>query len=255
MMKYREQTTESQDFKSLAGLEKPDSNELHIWITTLEELHDISDYSSYYLDTAEQERAQAFRFRKDRDSFITGRYVIKTLLGMYSNTSPEHVRLEKDDFGKPFCSQDICFNLSHSGDKLMVGFSGRDIGVDVEKINPSVEVEKIGKNHFSNEEYQLLMEKDPEEKQTFFYNIWTRKEAVIKAIGKGLGIPLKSFYVITPGGRVLWDSPTSLNYGDWYVLPVVAGAGYKAAVATPIEIPEMKVFELRNDGEAKSETG
>jgi 4'-phosphopantetheinyl transferase len=77
-----------------------------------------------------------------------------------------------------------------------------------------------------------------------FYDIWTKKEAVIKGIGKGFGIPLKSFSVLDSNGHVKWKPNTNAASLNWFVHSIDVIRGYKAAFATPIEDLEVSTFSL-----------
>ena len=83
--------------------------------------------------------------------------------------------------------------MSSSGDLILIGLCKKtDIGIDVEKVHQILDMEQIARENFSRQE--LTYFNCVPDKTVAFYQIWTRKEAFIKAIGKGFYFPLKSFY-------------------------------------------------------------
>lgn len=102
-----------------------------------------------------------------------------------------------NEYGKPYFKNiyDFHFNLAHSGNWVICGVDNVPIGVDVEKIEP-IDCLSISKNYFSDEECRNLREVNPSKRKSYFYEIWTLKESYIKAIGKGLYLPLDSFTII-----------------------------------------------------------
>ena len=97
--------------------------------------------------------------------------------------------------------KDSAFNLSHShGIALYALTRGREIGVDIEYFRPDVEAGKLAERFFSPREAAVLRALPEHLRREGFFNCWTRKEAYIKAEGKGMAIPLSAFDVsLTPG--------------------------------------------------------
>src|SRR5207237_4344548 len=111
-----------------------------------------------------------------------------------------HVKFTYSAEGKPnldaFHISDLFFNVSHSEDLAAFAFtSGHRIGVDVEMIRQSVDVDEIPRRFFSSAEQRALAGLSATEKYQGFFNCWTRKEAYIKALGSGLSLPLRDFDV------------------------------------------------------------
>lgn len=206
--------------------------DVHLWRINKNYFNGLRSYSDYYLNKDEQKRAQRFRFRKDHDLFVIGRYLSKILIAYYTNNKPENVTIIPDEFGKPVCEMNLHFNLSHSGDLLLLGFSKSLIGVDIEKIDPTWDIDCFCERHFTEMESQKIMNGRPADKTNKFYEIWTKKESLIKGIGKGLSLPLKDFNVTAPDTKVLWEFPTEYKQGNWQVHTIVTNQGYKSAFAT-----------------------
>ena len=93
-------------------------------------------------------------------------------------------------FGKPSLAEKykrLNFNLSHSSECSVLAFSpNSEIGIDIEKIDPEFEFDLIAKAHFSEAENRFI-DAGQHESSKRFYTLWTRKEALLKAIGTGIG--------------------------------------------------------------------
>lgn len=124
------------------------------------------------------------------------------VLGWHMQCTPCQVQFDRAEFGKPAIHSDIAskrrlsFNLSHSGRyKVCAVCSQPTIGVDIESFDQSVNWRGISERFFSPEESDFLtrVSSFPE---TDFMRIWVRKEAVVKALGVGLHMPLSEFCVV-----------------------------------------------------------
>lgn len=116
------------------------------------------------------------------------RYELNSILGIREKDIIFHY----NKFGKPSLIGEpkIEFNLSHSGSWILCGLSNSEIGIDIQKIGECKL--NIAKKFYTINEYSnlLLLEKKDATKK--FYEYWTLKESYIKAIGKGLSIPLNT---------------------------------------------------------------
>lgn len=121
------------------------------------------------------------------------RRIIKNKLGL----SDGDIQFLYNYYGKPFLNgaNGIHFNLSHSGDWVVCAVHNLLIGIDIEKVRP-VDF-SIAEKFFTREEYEILMQTNEPDRNRFFFTLWTLKESYIKAIGKGLSIPLNSFIIET----------------------------------------------------------
>lgn len=109
------------------------------------------------------------------------------------NVSTQSIKLARGEFGKPYLlnAPQCQFNLSHSKDKMViaVGFD-IDIGIDIEIIKWRRNLEGLVKKCFSPIEQQYWHSLTEDEKITRFYEFWTRKEALVKGIGRGIALGL-----------------------------------------------------------------
>lgn len=101
-------------------------------------------------------------------------------------TPPFSFSYEYGEQGKPqIVNFPKKFNLSHSGDYVVCGVSNGEVGVDIQKWVPYKE--RTAERFFAKEEWELLQEKDEQERTELFYRLWSRKEAYGKYTGQGIG--------------------------------------------------------------------
>ncbi|WP_299258164.1 4'-phosphopantetheinyl transferase superfamily protein [uncultured Aquimarina sp.] len=143
---------------------------------------------NYYLNILpEKFQNEVFKYRRwqDRYNCLIGKLLVYLGHYLFCGSSLEFSRFLKDSYGKPYLKDsNIHFNISHSGNTAVCGFSKQEIGVDIEEIN---DLDVTMFNSVFNLDEMQKINKDGASR---FYEFWTVKEAVSKAIGKGLGIPL-----------------------------------------------------------------
>ena len=173
-------------FQSPAGDIPLNGDEVAVWAATLDELRPFAqDYTSL-LDLGERGRMARFRFEPDKERFLLGHGLLRTVLGHYLRLPPENIRFQRGRFGKPFIpDMPINFNLSDTKDAVAIAVSAhRDLGVDVETMSRVVDHEAVGEHYFTMEEVASI-NGSPDGKRRFL-EFWTRKEAVLKASGVGI---------------------------------------------------------------------
>lgn len=184
-----------------------------------------------------EERARAGRFTAAdaRTRFITVRAALRDILSRYLASDRLDVPFSSGPHGKPaLAGSDLAFNLAHSGGMALVGVArGTEIGVDIEKIREGRDLENIAARFFSLAEESALARLSEEEYLPAFYRCWSRKEAVIKALGEGLACPLHSFDVSIGDHdpRLIEFRRPGIDAGRWTMLQVDLHPGYAAAAA------------------------
>lgn len=158
------------------------------------------------LSDAERQRAGRFRFERDRRRFIVARARLRELLAARLGVPPEAVELVYGKNGKPGLAQRYAdsgwrFNVSHCDDVAVYAFSrDSDVGIDIEAIRAVSEADAIAARFFSRREHEAYSALSPRDKPLGFLNCWTRKEAVAKALGDGLSMPLDELDVSRASG-------------------------------------------------------
>jgi 4'-phosphopantetheinyl transferase len=207
-------------------------HEIHIWsyplILTTEQLNQ----HYHFLSEDEKNRAQQFSMPLMRQRFIAARGFLRQLLGAYLALAPSSISFSYTAYKKPGLAQahqsDLRFNLSHTDDLALYAFRlHHEIGVDIEKIRPSYS-EAVAKRIFSVEENKVLNALPPAKRHEAFYCLWSRKEAVIKAVGKGI-FHLSHSLTLSPQPI---EEKIQLENKCWTVIPLTVSAGYTASMAT-----------------------
>ncbi len=206
-------------------LEKDD---VHIWSVDLLG----GKQSCVALTKEEQDRADAFIRTEDRVRYEVSRAALRILLGRYVGRSPGDLRLGTGPNGKPALVDHpgVRFNLSRSGRLALIGLAmERDIGVDLaQRCDPDDGQDQIA-DFFAPEERNALRLLPAGQSAAAFTEVWTRKEAVVKALGDGLYRALDSFVV-----PVLPDDPPVVRFATaspWYVFSLNPRYGYCGAIA------------------------
>lgn len=186
------------------------------------------DHLYEILSPEERARALRFRFAEHRRQSILCRGTLREVLAPYLELNPAAIRLVYNRYGKPsVANSEVRFNVSHSGAFAMLAVSrGREVGLDLERIDSRFAQEQIPERFFSPREVEQLRALPAREQTAAFFRCWTRKEAYIKARGLGLALPLDSFDVsLRPG-----DPPALLRAGNWSIRNLDAPSGYAAAL-------------------------
>lgn len=214
------------------------ANDVHVWkialTTTSARVFELRNL----LHEEELARADRFKLIQLTERFITGRAALRLILASYVGTQPQNVRFTYGKYGKPDLVQGadttpLYFNLTHSGDLALLAVTqARQVGIDVETVRPVDSLNHLARMICSPSEYDTLIRLPSGDQLTGFFNCWTRKEAYIKATGKGLSQPLDQVTVtLSPGAK-----PELLYANDadeanrWRIENVTVDPPYLAAI-------------------------
>ena len=199
------------------------------------------------LNAAEIARANRFVKPAMRRVFILAHAMLRDVLGQHLDMDPKTIVFRSHPHGKPYLGSanpyDLQFNLSHSDDIAICAIArNRQIGVDIEKISPKPSLLQVAERFFAPEECAALNTCSAHDVPELFTQIWTRKEAYIKALGTGLRHPLDAFSVMpslrTPSGSALISQNTEINQ-TWFCHGLTAPLSYAAALATSFKSPHI----------------
>ena len=214
---------------------------VHLWAVCLD-ARDSSDLLSFLPET-ELERANRFAFAYDRWRFIQSHAFLRRVLSRYVGIRPLEIEFSYGAHGKPSIADHlrhsrIEFNMSHcEGVALVAVTSQLAVGADVETVHPIPDYLTIARRFFAQKEYVTLAALPEVERCQAFFRCWTRKEAVIKAVGLGLSMPLHSFEVTLsadgPAG-ILSLEPGHTPFGDWSLIHLELFDDVVGAVAVPL---------------------
>jgi 4'-phosphopantetheinyl transferase len=164
-------------------------NEVHLWIAKVDTLFEYYSIYNKLLDDREQAKKNKFVFCYLKKRYAITHGILRDLLSNYLNVTNEKICLSYSDFGKPhlkYYSSGLKFNLSHSGEIAIFGLAKNiEVGVDIEQVRNTFN-EGVREYVLSESEKSTFDKLRLEEKQLTFLNIWTCKEAILKALGTGL---------------------------------------------------------------------
>jgi 4'-phosphopantetheinyl transferase len=204
-------------------------HEIHLFTADLDAAFRVYGLSAL-LSPDECARAERFHFDLHRQRFIAGRCLLRMVLGAYTQTAPEKIIFAYEEKKKPFLeNHPLQFNLAHSEQMMVLALTMHHaIGVDIEKIKMDYE-ERVAHRYFSDEENHALQQLAPEERAAMFYTMWAKKEALVKATGKGLSAPL-----------------SGMNDEDWALIPLAVHTDFQAAVATNQHVEKLIYWEWKD---------
>jgi 4'-phosphopantetheinyl transferase len=227
----------------VAVLAVPAAGTAHLWWARRQ---DASPDLAGLLDDIERQRWAAYRRAEDRDRFLVGCTLAKTVLAAYAGQRPADVRFDRtcrqcaQPHGKPvLAGGGFDHSVSHSGDLVAVAVAAHPVGVDVEQLDGRVrplgggaDPQALAALVFSQQEQAALAAVRPSARSRAFLVGWTRKEAVTKATGDGMRARFSDVVVAGPPGAprlVAWPYPEDPR--GVALLDLEAAPGYVAALA------------------------
>jgi 4'-phosphopantetheinyl transferase len=212
-------------------------DEVHLWRVAVPAEGAVPALWSGLLTPAEQEEVSRKRIAADARRTLTGRACRRLLLASYTGHPAHALVFSSTQTGRPQLmspAANLEFNVSHSGDWVILGFAaGQRIGVDVER-ERDVECNDLVSHFFSAAERTAWAELSTSERRRAFYAAWTRKEAYLKALGLGLSRSLDSFTVEFRPGRecaLLSCEHDALAPERWLLRSIDLAPGYACALA------------------------
>lgn len=205
---------------------------IQVWVVSL--IGQTPESWRHLLSVNEWEKAMRFRFPADQARSAVTRGVLRTLLSRYLNRPAGDLDFNENDHGKPAIAG-IEFNVSHSGDYALLAFSHESpIGVDVEHIRDRKVIHDLARRVLTPNEYTRFNSVPDPDRQRVFYEIWTLKESLLKAIGSGLSVAPESLEIaFHPDKPKLLSAQTNLikDVADWSLHGLDIGdTAYTAAI-------------------------
>jgi 4'-phosphopantetheinyl transferase len=212
------------------------------------------------LTEAERQRRERFAMEGDRERFVIGRALARTMLSHYAAIRPREWRIDIDERGRPLLGHrppgvaDLRFNLSHTPGLIACAVAiGREVGVDVEHVGRQVVHDGIPERFFSPREVADLRALPADEQGLVFFDYWTLKESYIKARGLGLALPLGQFSFSRHESRPptisfapeLPDDPDTWQFAQYWPTPThrmavaVRRRGHDLPIAVTAVVPEV----------------
>lgn len=195
---------------------------VHVWRVSA----DVAPEVEALLDEGERDRAARFKFDATRRLFVAAHGALRLLLGRYLDVDPRTLRFETEPDGKPFVDAAIQFNLSHSDELALVAVSSPDrpVGVDVERRRRPTSREGVARRIMTADELARYHGVGEDERDEFLLWVWARKEALVKASGRGVREPLTEL-ACEPGEESPW-SVVDLDVPGYAAAVAASGRGW-----------------------------
>jgi 4'-phosphopantetheinyl transferase len=212
----------------------PARRQVVVWSWSLQSGPLVGDDAQALLSDDERARQRSFVSPELRRRFGAARAGLRTLLGRHLDRDPRSLAFATNEFGKPRLAGDgqVHFNLSHCEERAVLAISDAEVGIDLERERPVEHVDLARRYFHPNEVAAITASRGEPAQRRAFFVVWTLKEAVVKALGTGLSMPLDSFEVaigaptpqlaVAPGG-----APQA-----WWLHAAIAD-GYCCALAVP----------------------
>jgi len=214
------------------------SDQVHVWRVLVEPV--VGDLERLLDSVSDDERARAGELRHEdhRRRYLVARAVLRQVLARYTGLEARRLEFHLGEHGKPHLAAEVAagldFNLSHSGQVVLLAVAwGRRVGVDVEWTGRQVGWERVARRFFAAAEREALLQLPPPQRRGAFFDCWTRKEAYLKARGRGLSAALGSFAVtLGPGApaALAWAAEQAEGPERWRLEALAPLEGYVGAV-------------------------
>ena len=188
------------------------------------------------LSEEERQKAESFKLPVMRQRYIAVRTELRKTLATYLDVEPAQLSFQIGAHGKPHLADDsLHFNISHTADHLIIAVSNiANIGVDIEIIKPRTGIDNLAARCFSSAELCTWHELPTKRKLEAFYRVWTKKEAFVKAVGRGIALGLEYCEMDIHTGGQLQRIPSEFGQAaDWRLIELPLGNEQMAALATP----------------------
>lgn len=216
---------------SLAGLE---AGQVHVWHG---EPSGLASLVQNWLSEEEALRAARIGMAAARAQFVIGRTLLRYVLGHYLGREPASLRFAIGPHGKPAlrgegAEPDLQFNLSHSGDEIVLALAWRSpVGIDVEARRPLDRLDALARRCLAPSEQAELDGLAGAAATRAFFRFWVRKEALGKASGRGMALGLRHCVSSLAGPPRWLEIPPELGpAGGWSLAELPVRQGFDAAV-------------------------
>ncbi len=230
-----------------------DYSDVHIWKQNLE-ISDLQLKKCFeILNQEEQIKAKRFRFEEHQRRFIAARSTLKIILSRYLTIPPQEIEFTYSSQGKPQLVETLGgnylqFNLSHSHELAIYGITrDRPIGVDIEYIRRMPDAKRLAQRFFSAQEYAKISLLAYPDLEKSFFQLWTAKEAYLKATGEGIGGGLEQVEVSLGPPLQLINVPNHQCQLHWTISSWTPHPNYQGAVVVSGKKWNLSYWKLPKD--------
>jgi 4'-phosphopantetheinyl transferase len=201
--------------------------EVHIWSAIINEsYHKI--LANAYLSEKEKKKGESFEYDIDAYLYLVKHNLLRIILGRYLKCDPTDICFKNNTYGKPsiaYPHTSIQFNISTSSNRFVAAFClHHKIGVDIELIRHIENINQLTTNYYTINEAAWIYSHPESMLEKLFFSIWTQKEAIVKAIGKGLSLEFNTFDILSA-------SPIFFEDDQWNIISLAIFDDCATAIA------------------------
>ncbi|MBN2656360.1 MAG: 4'-phosphopantetheinyl transferase superfamily protein [Spirochaetales bacterium] len=205
--------------------------DIHLWSFPVSPYETHARENLHVLSQRERDKADRFYRERDRIGSRVVYVLLREILSLYTGKSPGSIEILLGEKGKPYIYDRKApfFNLSHSGNRVLFGFSPKgEVGVDIEIIKENRDLDGLIGASCSPGEIKSLDGLPADERTALFYQYWSLKEAYLKGVSMGITVPLKEV-----------DFSRGERIGSWSAISCSRWDGFSAAAALKAENPRL----------------
>jgi 4'-phosphopantetheinyl transferase len=220
------------------------ADDIHVWLVRAGDVRNSELWHADLLSLSEKQRAESFKFARDRDLFVAAHVALRSILSRYLRTPAAEIDFTAGPHGKPSLASashgHVRFNLSHSGDLALVAVAlGREVGIDLEFIKKEFAFDELAERFFTAREVAALRALPSRLQRRAFFKCWSSKEAFLKAKGTGLGGELDEVEILLERGE---DVRIDAAIPGWSLTEINPGRYYAAALASAGDPPKTHLY-------------
>jgi len=225
-----------------------DGSQVDIWQLDLSaHTEKWTPYAGQLLSEEDKHKINRLIQPQHRSRALAMRVQLRLLLSSYLNVTADAIHFKTGSFGKPYVHQaTITFNASHSEDMALVAIGpSPHIGVDIEFWRPIDDMSRLVERHFTNTEKIFWHTLDAGQREAVFFDLWSSKEAFIKATGRGLGMGLARCGFSLPKTNQLLECPSEFGQpSDWSCQPLNLGERVSAVVIVKADQCRVRLYQF-----------
>ena len=243
------------------------TGDIHIWYRETESLDSSAVRAAEAtLSAEERARADRLRFPHDRRDYVVAHDLLRRSLSTLDPLEPGEWQFDVNEHGKPHVRpavpgdgsnerRALSFSLTHTRGLVAcaIGFNVR-VGVDVERLDRDVAAAEVAARFFAPREVAALQQCDAASRTLRFVELWTLKEAYVKAIGLGLTQPLSALSFDLEDDAIAFTSPSS-DRASWSFAVFAPSPSTRMAVAVCGGNRDQPGLVVRADGGAVTRDG
>ena len=205
------------------------THDIVIYTIYLPDFSDLITELSQFLNAKELKRSERFYKHLDKNQFVISRAILKLILAAYAATDLRNIHFGTFQNKKPFLVSHpwLRFNVSHAKEFATIAVSRKNVGIDIEYMAQDFDYTELLPDIFN--QHEILSIENATDKKQAFYTAWTRKEAFVKALGKGIDEDFK--YIPSLDGHHTIDFTLLKNSENWQIISFDLTNNYVGSVA------------------------